>query len=128
MPRAYWSWKTKAELNSQLLLVQPNATEFARVMRVVDASESDQYDMDILNKIYTSSAMVLPHREYDIITGEFNYRPEKVHTAFLGNEEEAWDPKKALSNAKFVHFSDWPIPKVGDIRNLHILLVCSYNC
>ena len=111
MPRAYWRWKDHYELSSQLLLVETNATEFDRVMRVVESSSRGKYDMDILNDMYLASAMVLPHREYDLLTGEFNHCP-KDHTSFLGSNEAVWDPKKILADAKFLHFSDWPIPKV----------------
>ena len=111
MPRAYWQWKNKYELSSQLLLVETNATEFDRVMRTVGSSDNGQYDMDILNTMYLASAMVLPHRDYDLLTGEFNHCP-KDHTDYLGSPEAVWDARKVLAEAKFVHFSDWPIPKV----------------
>lgn len=114
MPRAYWQWTdVKFELSSQLLLVETNATEFDRVMRAVDSAPKNDYDMDILNHMYSASAMVLPHREYDLLTGEFREGPDKDHSLFLGNPEEKWDPKKVLAEAKFLHFSDWPIEKVG---------------
>ena len=113
MPRAYWQWDGKYELSSQLLLVEPNATEFDRVMRAVDSAAKNDYDMDILNHMYSGSAMVLPHREYDLLTGEFKGGPDKDHSLYLGNPEEKWDPKKVLAEAKFLHFSDWPVPKVS---------------
>jgi hypothetical protein len=75
-----------------------NNTESARI----------KYDMDLLNGFYGNSAMVLPHRQYGLISGEFR---TQNHTAFFGNDDEAWDPDRVLAEAKFVHFSDWPLPK-----------------
>ncbi|KAJ6181417.1 hypothetical protein N7485_000059 [Penicillium canescens] len=54
------------------------------------------------------SAFVFPHRPYDLLTGEFR---SKKHESYLGNSREAWDPEKTLMEAKFLHFSDWPVPK-----------------
>lgn len=114
MPRAYWHFQDKWELSSQLLLVEPNEEEFARIMRVVSTAPTNKYDMDILNDMYNKSAIVLPHREYDLLTGEFKSRDDKKdHSLFLGNDEEKWDPVKIRKQAKFIHFSDWPIAKVS---------------
>ena len=52
--------------------------------------------------------MVLPHRQYGLITGEFRAAD---HDNFLGNDYEVWDPEKVLREASLVHFSDWPLPK-----------------
>ena len=111
MPRAYWEWDKKQELSSQLLLLETNAVAFARIMRAVENADAIKFDMDILNDLYFGSATVLPHRQYDLLTGEFNGGP-KDHSLFTGDPEEVWDPEQVLRDAKFVHFSDWPIPKV----------------
>ena len=37
----------------------------------------------------------------------------------MGSEEEPFDPEEALKEAKVLHFSDWPVPKVKSL-NLHI--------
>lgn len=65
------------------------------------------FDMDILNKIYGESALVIPHRRYDLLTSEFK---SSSHEKYLGNQEQ-WNGTKILEKAKFVHFSDWPVPK-----------------
>ena len=116
MPRAYWLWHDHeevdadhAELSSQMVLIMPNADEYKSVMDATIEHESAG-EMDILNAEYLKSAMVLPHRPYDLVTGEFRY---KSHTAYLGNEHEVWDPEVVLQEAKYLHFSDWPIPKVS---------------
>lgn len=35
----------------------------------------------------------------------------KDHVKNLGSSEEVWDGPQALKDAKFVHFSDWPVLK-----------------
>jgi hypothetical protein len=65
--------------------------------------------MEIVNDLYGKDCMILPHRKYDLLTGEF--RNMKDHRNYLGNDYEEWDPEKMLAEAKFLHFSDWPMPK-----------------
>ncbi|KAI9371699.1 hypothetical protein BJX61DRAFT_543392 [Aspergillus egyptiacus] len=64
--------------------------------------------MEIVNDLYKDSALILPHRPYDLLTGDFR---SKSHSAYLGNDLEEWDPERILSEAKYLHFSDWPVPK-----------------
>jgi alpha-N-acetylglucosamine transferase len=110
MPRAYWLYPETKVLSSQVMLVQPSAAEFKRVMaRVAEAKGSD-YDMEIVNYLYGDSALVLPHRPYDMLSSELREKPDG-HARYLGNEGEAWDPRAVFEEAKFVHFSDWPVPK-----------------
>lgn len=54
--------------------------------------------------------MILPHRKYDLLTGEFR-KKDSEHQAYLGNKWEKWDADKVLAEASFLHFSDWPMPK-----------------
>lgn len=108
MPRAYWLYPEKQILSSQLMLVQPSATEFGRVMNETNRAGSDDYDMEIVNTLYKDQALVLPHRPYDMLTAEFR---TDQHARYLGSDDEQWDPVAHLGEAKFVHFSDWPVPK-----------------
>ena len=64
--------------------------------------------MEIINQLYGNSALIIPHRPYNLLTGEFR---EKDHTRYLGNLDETWDPLAAFNEAKFLHFSDFPVPK-----------------
>ena len=82
--------------------------EFARVMKKIRAASKQDYDMEIVNYLYRDSALVLPHRKYDLISGEFR---SSSHERYLGSDVEEWDPSLAYSEAKLVHFSDWPLPK-----------------
>ena len=66
--------------------------------------------MEMVNSLYRDFAMVLPHPEYDLLTGEFRGGPD--HSKYLGFDEgKRWDPDEALQRAKYLHFSDWPVPK-----------------
>ncbi|KAL4874288.1 glucose N-acetyltransferase [Aspergillus karnatakaensis] len=108
MPRAYWLKSDGHTLSSQLALIQPSEFEFSRIMAAISDAGSSEYDMEIVNNLYRDSALILPHRPYDLVTGEFR---SKSHTAYLGNDVEVWDPEKTLQEAKYLHFSDWPVPK-----------------
>ncbi|KAF4948017.1 hypothetical protein FGADI_10012 [Fusarium gaditjirri] len=107
MPRAYWISPEKI-LSSQLMLIQPSDTEFSRIMERVQSVKPGEYDMEIVNQLYGDSALIFPHRRYDLLSGEF--RNDK-HAHYLGSELETWDPAAAYSEAKLIHFSDWPLPK-----------------
>lgn len=111
MPRAYWlldDEPPKKILSSQLILLQPSTAEFDRVHNRIHTAAENQYDMEIVNDLYLDSALVLPHRPYDMLTAEFRRRD---HAGYLGSDTEKWDPVAAYNEAKFVHFSDWPVPK-----------------
>ncbi|KAH7317130.1 nucleotide-diphospho-sugar transferase [Stachybotrys elegans] len=108
MPRAYWLFPDNPILSSQLMLIQPSATEFERIMDKIATSGRSDYDMEIVNDLYKDSAMVLPHRPYDLLTGEFG---GDNHERYLGSDREEWDPVAVFNEAKFLHFSDWPVPK-----------------
>ncbi|PYH99864.1 alphaN-acetylglucosamine transferase [Aspergillus ellipticus CBS 707.79] len=118
MPRAYWELPYTKQLSSLLIVLEPAFKEWYALMDAANAISYGQvdtnitarykYDMELMNERYGDSAMVLPHRQYGLVTGEFRVDD---HRAFLGNEHEEWDPEKVLAEAKLVHFSDWPLPK-----------------
>jgi hypothetical protein len=56
--------------------------------------ENSEYIKEILNKLYGTSSTAVQHRVYDISTGEPR---SKNH--------------EALAEAKYVHFSDRPMPR-----------------
>lgn len=106
MLRAYWKLPETKALTSLLILLEPSATEYERLMD--EARGQGDYDMEILNRLYGDSALILPHREYGLLSGEFR---SKDHKYYLGNGHEVWDAEKVISEASLVHFSDWPLPK-----------------
>ncbi|OCL13752.1 glycosyltransferase family 8 protein [Glonium stellatum] len=114
MPRAYWSDFKPWPLTSLLMLLEPNTQELEGFKAAIKAGagpagvRSQKYDMDMLNDRFSDSALVLPHRAYALLTGEFRAHD---HAAYLGNGREEWDPDRILAEAKLVHFSDWPLPK-----------------
>ena len=105
MPRAYWLDNT---LSSQLVLIEPSDSEFARIEEAFQNRGGNDFDMEIVNDLYGKDCFIIPHRRYDLLTGEFK---AGEHYKYLGNKQEQWDPDKILEEAKFLHFSDWPYPK-----------------
>ncbi|KAM7204685.1 Nucleotide-diphospho-sugar transferase [Naviculisporaceae sp. PSN 640] len=110
IPRAYWLYPEKKILSSQIMLITPSEAEFKRITAKIEHATPDDYDMEIVNYLYADSALILPHRPYDLLTAEFR-REKDNHGYYLGNEEEEWDAVKIFNEAKFLHFSDWPVPK-----------------
>lgn len=114
MPRAYWYETKPVPLTSLLMVIKPDVEEFERFKDVISGGgnpmlvNAHKFDMELINDRFEESAMVLPHRPYALLTGEFR---RHNHSAYLGNTFEKWDPEKVLKEAKLVHFSDWPLPK-----------------
>lgn len=106
--RAYWLYPELDILASNVMLVEPSPTEFSRVQDAIHMSRDTDTERDVINKIYGTSAMVLPHRQYALLTSEFR---REDHMSFLRSKKEKWDPMEAYNSAKLVHFSDWPVPK-----------------
>ena len=110
MLRAYWKLPEERRLTSLFILLQPSEDEFQQLMVAArpDHRAKNEYDMEILNNFYGDSAMVLPHRQYGLLSGEFR---NADHRNYLGNALETWDPERVMKEASLVHFSDWPLPK-----------------
>ncbi|RDL36813.1 uncharacterized protein BP5553_06165 [Venustampulla echinocandica] len=110
MPRAYWLDQSNraSALSSQLMLVKPSTAEFERITQAINSAGKGQYDREIVNNIYKDTALIIPHRPYNLLTQAFR----GVETAnYLGNDKEQWNPDKGLKKAKYLHFSDWPVRK-----------------
>lgn len=123
MPRAYWSDAPPERwpFTSLMILLEPNRAEVKAMLDTLhswwmdpEQNRSKKYDMEVLNHRYGSSAMVLPHRPYALLSAEFRRHD---HSAYLGStdapasETSIWNAGDVLSEAKLVHFSDWPLPK-----------------
>ncbi|OCK81505.1 glycosyltransferase family 8 protein [Lepidopterella palustris CBS 459.81] len=114
MPRAYWTDHRPWPLTSLLMLLEPSTVELDAFKASIKAgasatnSNAQKYDMDLLNDRFADSALVLPHRPYALLTGEFR---SHNHSAYMGNDRGEWDPDRILKEAKLIHFSDWPLPK-----------------
>jgi hypothetical protein len=114
MPRAYWYKTTPRPLTSLLMVIEPSYQEFEKFRQAIGWGGNSQlvnahkFDMELVNERFEESAMVLPHRPYALLSGEFR---NHEHAAYLGSTDEAWDAEKAYKEAKLVHFSDWPLPK-----------------
>lgn len=104
LPRAYW---LPTELGSQIMLITPSSYTFSLVQSAIDRASGSIYDMEIVNSLFGDSCILLPHRRYGLLTGEFR---SHTHKQFL-EQNERWDPEKVIREAKYVHFSDDPFPK-----------------
>lgn len=122
MPRAYWLGFDKRTMTSAILVIQPSKVEYERIAKAIAASQSNEYDMEIVNQLYQDSAMILPHRSYLMLSGEL-YGDN--HANYLGSTEEVWDPDSALEELRFIHFSDWPVPKVSAFSCVKFLISSS---
>lgn len=112
MPRAYWSqWSERAampEFCDAIALIEPSSAEWEVVHEAIDSREERESDAKTMNRLYGPEVMVLPHRGYALLTGEF---AAEDHGPYLGIPGETRDAEEVLTEAKFVHFSDYPLPK-----------------
>ena len=67
-----------------------------------------RFDMDLVNDPHKDSALVLPHRNHNLLTGDCLI---DNHSQYLGNALEAWNAIRDLADAHYAHFSNWPFPK-----------------
>lgn len=70
MPRAYWITESVV-LSSQLILITPAADEFARIQNKIETAGAKDFDIEIVNMLYGNSALIIRHRPYNLLTGEF---------------------------------------------------------
>jgi alpha-N-acetylglucosamine transferase len=91
MPRAYWLDDT---MSSQLMVIEPSQIEFERIENAFTHRNEE--------------CLVLSPQKYNLITGEFR---NNQHHRYIGSSTEKWDASRALKEAKYLHFSDWPYPK-----------------
>lgn len=111
MPRAYW---LEDKLCAAVMLASPSEFEFGRIQARLRESQPGEYDMEIINALYGDSCLVFPHKPY-LLTGEMR---AKSHEAYLGSKDELWDVDSVMEQAKYIHFSDYPLAKpwVGAIE------------
>lgn len=106
LSRAYWLNNT---LCTSVLLASPSEADFARVRARVEKAAPQEVDTDVINALYGDGCLVVPHRPYLLLSGEMR---AAGHEAYLGGGGGGeWDAVKVLAEAKYVHFSDWPMPK-----------------
>lgn len=91
------------------MVIQPSSAEFKRVQAAVKKARVGTYDMEIMNNLFGRTCVVLPREEYALLTGELR---EEGHDKWLGGGwAKRWDPQRVREMAKYVHFSDDPLPK-----------------
>lgn len=122
-PRAYWL--EKPQLSSQLILLEPSKESYERIVALEKNLEADNFDMEILNQLFADEAMIIPSRPYDLVTGEFR---KADHARYLGGEDEEWNAEAVLHEVKYLHFSDWPVPKPWQYNAVEEVQEVSRNC
>lgn len=108
MPFVFWGLPTGWSFSSQMLLLTPSATTFTQMASAIKNAKADEYDMDILNRLFNRRILKIPQRPFNLLSGEFRRRS---HAAYLSSQSEKWDADAIFNEAYFLHFSDWPIPK-----------------
>jgi hypothetical protein len=107
MPRAYW---LKNTMSSHIMVIEPSRKSFSLIQKAIKKAKYSAltYDMEIMNSVFGRDCLRLPHRPYALLTGEFR---TQQHKQYMDNPIEIWNPDAAIMEAKFVHFSDHPLPK-----------------
>ncbi|RDL40658.1 uncharacterized protein BP5553_00637 [Venustampulla echinocandica] len=108
MPYTYWGGPSGWAFSSQLMLLEPSSTTFSAMETAIKDAKEDEYDVDIINKLYKGKVLKIPQRPYNLLSGEFR---RANHRAYLGSRSAKWDPDDIFAEARYLHFSDWPIPK-----------------
>ena len=111
----YWLNNT---LGAQIVLVQPSRAGFAAIQKQMETRKINDYDMEVINAVYGESCAILPHRPYNLLSGEFR---STSHTAYLGTDDEPWDAEKVVQEAKYIHFSDWYALDLYTSRSLRLV-------
>ncbi|KAB2573420.1 Glucose N-acetyltransferase 1 [Lasiodiplodia theobromae] len=112
VPRAYWLTEkgsniAKQILGSHVMLLEPNEHRYRKILD--EAARSADFDMEVINHMFSDSAMILPHRRLALLSGEFR---KQDHSQYMSpDEDEEWNAMGEVSRAYLVHFSDWPLPK-----------------
>lgn len=86
LPRAYWE-PSQPKYTSHFMVLIHSETSFRHIQTIIAKNETEIYDMDIINTAFGASCMVLPHRPYALLTGEF-FHDNEEHVNYLGNKEE----------------------------------------
>ena len=112
MPRAYGTKSKPWPLTTMLMVIQPSLVEFEKFKQRISGGGNNmlvrahRLDMELINERFEDSALVLPHRPYALLTGEFR---RHSHLTYLGSPDETWNAEMVLKEAKLVHFNDWPL-------------------
>lgn len=119
MPWVYRGNSQGWSFSSQLMVITPSPSTFSRIEKSIASAGPETYDMDLLHTLFppsspSSSLLRLPARPYNLLSGEFrlpNHSPYISSTPSAIHRRDVWDPQIMLTEAKYLHFSDWPVPK-----------------
>lgn len=109
-PVAYWQPlrnNNQPMLTSALMVIDPSYEEFEKVLAAAQTRHIQDYDMDLINDQYEGVIEALPHKGLFMLSAEFR---SKDHSQYQG--VDPWNGIEATRNVSYIHFSDWPFPKV----------------
>ncbi|KAM0521804.1 hypothetical protein ACHAPE_002365 [Trichoderma viride] len=93
---------TKEMLASHFFVIQPDKYEFSRIQKAIKLAADDEYNMELLNKLYHDTATVLPHWPYTMMSSELY---ETNHTLYLGSDAKEWTSMAVMSQVRMVRIS-----------------------
>ncbi|TVY23487.1 Glucose N-acetyltransferase [Lachnellula hyalina] len=64
MPFVYWGEPQGWQFSSQMMLITPSADAFSKIEAAIQEAKKDEYDMDIINKLYKGKVLQIAQRPY----------------------------------------------------------------
>ena len=110
-PTAYWQpprANNSPMLTSALMVIDPSTQEFEKLLAAAQTRHIQDYDMDVINDEYEGIIEPLAHKDLFMLSAEFR---STNHTTYMGSEP--WNGIEQVRKAAYIHFSDWPFPKVS---------------
>jgi hypothetical protein len=101
MPRAY-----RMEdffLSSQIIVIEPSEESWQRVENAIEHHKGHDYDLDILNKVFGKSTLLIPYRDTISRLGSFdtrltNMRRTWAHRQKPETQERFWTRRNFYVN------------------------------
>lgn len=120
MPVGYWEPlrdNGQSLYSSALMVIEPSTKDFDDLLNAIGSRSKNDYDMDIINNIFTGRIDTLPHRGLFMISSEFR---NQNSTKYLGSSEIKWNGIKEMRTVAYIHFSEWPFPKVRTVFHTNV--------
>ncbi|ODV94139.1 hypothetical protein PACTADRAFT_44436 [Pachysolen tannophilus NRRL Y-2460] len=124
MPISYHLAKHQGFIwSDHIMVIKPSVEIYKRLMRLTKAKSKDEYDMDIINKLfqidnilsrdhnkdYIPDALVIPHLNYGVLTGDL--RSENHDVLLAEPQDLPYVSSSIFQKLRYIHFSDHPVPK-----------------
>jgi alpha-N-acetylglucosamine transferase len=119
MPYVYFGEPDGWQFSSQLMIITPSKQSFARISEAVNGSQFMEHDTAILERLFYGQIIKIPQRPFALMSGEYR---RASHDRYIGNRfPKVWDPDRILSEARILHFSDYPLPKPWEMASREML-------